>query len=77
MGSLGVMELVLIFGAVLLVFGPSKLPALGEAIGKSIRNFRKATTQTDEIDVTPRRDGLPPAQEKATVTEPAQETHKV
>ena len=60
MGSLGVFELVLIFGAVLLIFGPSKLPQLGEALGKTIKNFRKASATPDnEIDVTPRRDALP------------------
>ncbi len=37
----GPSELLIIFGVALLLFGPSKLPQLGSAIGESIRNFRK------------------------------------
>ena len=74
--NFSVMEVVLIFGAVLLIFGPSKLPQLGEAIGKSIRNFRKATTQDNEIDVTPRRDGLPPASDQTSVADEARSSQK-
>ena len=29
---------------VLIVFGPSRLPELGSAVGKAMREFRKATT---------------------------------
>ncbi len=34
-------EYLIIFGAALLLFGPSKLPALGKALGEGINNFRK------------------------------------
>jgi sec-independent protein translocase protein TatA len=34
-------ELLIILGVALLMFGPSKLPQLGSAIGESIRNFKK------------------------------------
>lgn len=34
-------ELILIAGVVVLLFGAKKLPALGGAIGESIRNFKK------------------------------------
>ncbi len=34
-------EWMIIFGVALLLFGPSKLPQLGGAIGASIRNFKK------------------------------------
>ncbi len=36
--------LVLILLAVVVIFGPSKLPELGSAVGRSLREFRKATT---------------------------------
>ena len=55
MGNLGFGELVLILLVVLLVFGSSKLPQLGDALGKSIRNFKKAATGDDAIDVTPKK----------------------
>lgn len=56
---LGFPELIVILVIVVLVFGAGKLPQLGDALGRSIKNFKKATTTEDEIDVTPRRDGLP------------------
>ncbi len=39
----GPTESVLIFAIVVLVFGVGKLPEVGSALGKSIREFRKAT----------------------------------
>lgn len=44
MSKIGVGELVLILGVALLFFGPSKLPELGKAVGKSIREFKGAMT---------------------------------
>ena len=38
----GMWELVLILAIVLVIFGASKLPMLGESLGKGIRNFRKS-----------------------------------
>ena len=55
----GVGELLVIAFIVLLIFGPGKLPQIGKALGDGIRSFKKATTEPDEIDVTPRRDELP------------------
>ncbi len=40
-GSLGTPELVLILFIVLLLFGAAKLPQLGGAMGKTIRNFKQ------------------------------------
>lgn len=45
---LGMGEILLILAVVLLIFGPTKLPQLGEALGKGIRSFRKATTERDD-----------------------------
>ena len=59
MGNIGFGELLLILIVLLLIFGTSKLPALGDALGRGIKNFKKATTQDDAIDVTPRKDALP------------------
>ncbi len=42
MGDVGVPELLLILGLVLLLFGPQKLPGMGKAIGQAIREFKKA-----------------------------------
>lgn len=49
--SLGPMELVLILGIALLLFGPSRLPGLGKSMGDAIRGFKKGIDGEDE---TPR-----------------------
>ena len=41
------------FVIVLIIFGANKLPEIGGGMGKAIRNFKKATNEPDEIDVTP------------------------
>jgi sec-independent protein translocase protein TatA len=51
---LGSGELLLIFFVVMLIFGSSKLPQLGDAFGKTIKNFKKATAD-DTIDPTPKK----------------------
>lgn len=40
--KIGPWEVVLIVAAVLLIFGPSKLPQLGKSIGESLREFKKS-----------------------------------
>lgn len=42
MGKVGMMELVIIGGLALLVFGPSQLPRLGKSLADTIRSFRQA-----------------------------------
>ncbi|NIR14712.1 MAG: twin-arginine translocase TatA/TatE family subunit, partial [Desulfobacterales bacterium] len=34
----------------------SRLPEIGSGIGKAIKNFKKATSEPDEIDVTPKKE---------------------
>src|SRR5215216_6256586 len=43
LGSLGPVELLLIVLAIVLIFGASKLGDLGGALGKSVKEFKKAT----------------------------------
>ena len=57
--NLGFGELLLIFIVILLIFGSSKLPALGDALGKGIKNFKRSVSGENEIDVTPKKDQLP------------------
>lgn len=52
--NLGFGELLLIFIVVMLVFGSSKLPALGDALGRGIKNFKRTVNEPDAIDVTPK-----------------------
>ena len=48
MPNIGPGELILILAVILVVFGPGKLPEIGAAVGRSFREFRKATT--DAVD---------------------------
>ena len=43
-GSIGAPEITVIFLIALLIFGPRKLPQLGRTIGKSLAEFRRATS---------------------------------
>lgn len=56
------MHLVIILVIVLIVFGPGKLPEIGSAVGKSIREFRSSTKE----DVPA---GKEPVVERTTTTE--------
>jgi sec-independent protein translocase protein TatA len=42
MFGMGATELIVILVVALLIFGPGKLPEIGSALGKGIRDFRKA-----------------------------------
>ncbi len=53
-GGIGVTELIIILVIVIIIFGARRLPELGSGIGKAIKNFKKATSGQDEIDVTPK-----------------------
>jgi len=45
MGPLGVPEMIFIFVAALVIFGPKKLPELGKQLGKGMAEFRRASTE--------------------------------
>jgi len=53
LGGIGPTELIIVLFIVLILFGAGKLPEIGGALGKGIRNFKKATKEADEIDITP------------------------
>ncbi|MGQ9493795.1 MAG: twin-arginine translocase TatA/TatE family subunit [Anaerolineae bacterium] len=48
MPHLGVPELLIILVIVILLFGVGRLPEVGAALGKAIREFREATKPADE-----------------------------
>lgn len=47
MGPIGWPELIILLVVVLIVFGPGKLPDIGNAIGRGLREFRKASTDLE------------------------------
>lgn len=56
MFGLGVQELLIVLVIILVLFGASRLPEIGRGIGQAIKNFKRATSEPDEIDVTPKKD---------------------
>lgn len=54
MFGLGFQELVIILVIALVIFGGKKLPEVGSGLGKAIREFKRGTSEPDEIDVTPK-----------------------
>ncbi len=62
MFGLGATELIVILVVALLIFGPGRLPEIGGALGKGIRDFRKSFEGKDanEARITEqRRDDKP------------------
>ena len=65
--------LLIILAIILIIFGPSKLPQLGGAIGKTMREFRKETSHMGE-DVNATIDK--PEDEKPSVTAATEKSGK-
>ncbi len=77
MFGLGTSELLLIFLAILLLFGAKRLPELAQGLGKGIRDFKRALKDTsDEVKGSvdaptgptsaPRRDDTPKKEDSGT-----------
>ena len=45
LGSIGFQEIAVILGIALLIFGPRKLPEIGKTLGRSLGEFRRATSE--------------------------------
>ena len=76
----GPVELFIILVIALLILGPGKLPDVGSALGKSIREFRKASSDLSDsvkVDTTPLANppAAPSADAPAAPSEPASRTN--
>ena len=68
-GNLGFMEIMVIMGVILLFFGAKRLPEIGGAMGKGIREFKKSMREVnEEID----RPVPPPEQRRLQAPEDQQ-----
>lgn len=54
--GLGTQELIIMLIIIIILFGATRLPQIGKGIGEAIKNFKKATTEKTEIDVTPKKE---------------------
>ena len=70
MPNIGPFELIVILVIALVIIGPGRLPDVGAALGKSIREFRKASSDISDaarVDTSP----LPPSAAPAPTPEPS------
>lgn len=51
MGGLGFTELIIILVIIMIIFGAGKIPQIGSAFGKTIKNFKKSMKEEDEENV--------------------------
>lgn len=62
--------LVAILAVILIIFGPGRLPELGGAVGKAMREFRKATSEiTNEVTSSAQPKAEPASTDKAPTSE--------
>jgi sec-independent protein translocase protein TatA len=71
MPNIGAPELIIILIVLLLVVGPGKLPEIGSAFGKTLREFRKASTELQETAESATRLTDPPRPAAAGATSAA------
>jgi sec-independent protein translocase protein TatA len=65
MPNIGFPELIVILLILVLVFGASRLPALGEGMGKAIRSFKRGFAQDENIQISKADEPLKPAPAKS------------
>lgn len=51
----GMGELLIILLIVMVIFGAGKLPAIGQSLGSAIKNFKRASSGDDELEVSKQR----------------------
>ncbi|SDB26210.1 sec-independent protein translocase protein TatA [Desulfonatronum thiosulfatophilum] len=64
MFGIGMTELIVVLVIILVIFGANKLPEIGSGMGRAIKNFKKATTEPEEIEVSSK--DKEPAESKET-----------
>ena len=72
--NLGPTELIIILVIVLIIFGVGRLPEIGGALGKSIREFRNSAKEGDDKGAKPQPEE--PPKEAAPVAEEQGQTPK-
>ncbi len=53
MGCLSFQEGLIVIFVIVLIMGATRLPQIGDGLGRAIRNFKKGLKGDNEIDITP------------------------
>lgn len=69
-GMIGPQELLIVLGILVVVMGAGRLPQIGDALGRSFLNFKRAVKGADEIDVTPRDKQVGPGEDAESDRDP-------
>jgi len=81
MFGIGAGELVMILVAGLIIFGPGELPKVGRAVGKAMREFKKAqaafTATLDEVSAEPEKKSSPTSEKVSTEKNPVEVDKKI
>ncbi len=75
-GSIGMPELIIILVIALIIFGPRKLPELGKSLGRSLNEFKKASTDLQntleqEIKIEEQKESASKAKEEESTASAA------
>ena len=74
-GSLGPLEVIIIFLVILLIFGAKRIPEIARGLGKGIREFKSATSEiSKELTIDDRNQRIqPPQQQPVSYSPPVQQ----
>ena len=72
MGEFSLTHILLLGLIALVLFGPSRLPALGQSLGKAIRGFKQGLTEIDG-ETRPVQESAPLVQNTVAYQQPAQQ----
>lgn len=72
----GIGELIIILVIILIVFGAGKLPQIGDALGRSIRNFKRSSSGKEEVEVGPKAKEISASEAQEAAQEAAQDADK-
>jgi sec-independent protein translocase protein TatA len=76
MFGIGAGEWILILVVVVVVFGSTKLPQLGDGLGRAIKNFKRAVTSANEIEVAVKKPEIPGEPPKSGSAQPSEQAPK-
>ena len=77
MFGMGAGEWVLVLVIVLVVFGATKLPQLGDGLGRAIKNFKRAVSSANEIEVSAKKPEIPGDKTNTSSAQPGEPAAKV